>query len=84
MTVPPTDDALRATLADLAREHLGADTLPDGDLAEHFDSMQRLALVVAIEDHFHVAFEPGDDEAARTVDDVIAILRRRLSEADRG
>jgi acyl carrier protein len=53
--------------------------LPDGELADSLDSMQRLSLVVAIEDHFEICFEPEDDEAVRTVDDVVAVIRGKLS-----
>jgi len=73
---------LRATLQALAAEHLSWDgPLPEGDLSEHLDSMQRLALVVAIEDHFQVAFDPEDDESARTLADVERLLRAKLAEA---
>lgn len=71
-------DDVRAQLDALAADVLGwKGPLPAGELAESLDSMQRLALVVAIEDHFGVAFEPEDDEAARTVDDVVALLRAK-------
>lgn len=78
----PHPDTLRETLQALAREHLSWEgPLPAGDLAQHMDSMQRLALVVAIEDHFQVAFDPEDDESARTLDDVERLLRAKLAEA---
>lgn len=78
-----TDD-LRSTLHRLAADHLDwQGPLPEGDLAEHMDSMQRLALVVAIEDHFSIAFEPEDDESARTIADVEALVRAKLAEAGR-
>lgn len=77
-----TDD-LRQTLHQLAREHLDWEgPLPEGDLAEHLDSMQRLGLVVAIEDHFRIAFEPEDDAQAHTLADVEAVIRQRLAERD--
>ena len=52
-----------------------------GDLEDHLelasvlDSMQRLALVVAIEDHFLISFAPEDDERAVTLSDVVEIVR---------
>ena len=71
-------EEIRAILAMLAKEELGFQApLPEGDLSEHLDSIQRLSFVVAIEDHFEIAFEPEEDEQARTVDDVIAILQRK-------
>lgn len=64
----------------LAHRELNISTLPAADepLDEHLDSMQRLGLVVAIEDHFQVAFEPEDDEEAKTLEDVVRILSHRL------
>ena len=76
----PTSADIRHTLEKLAREELAfSKPLPDGDLAEHLDSIQRLSFVVAIEDHFEVAFEPEDDERARTIEDVIQIIQEKLS-----
>ena len=76
----PTSADIRQTLEKLAREELAfSKPLPDGDLAEHLDSIQRLSFVVAIEDHFEVAFEPEDDERARTIEDVIQIIQEKLS-----
>lgn len=75
-------DHLRAILNTIARDTLGRDAdLPEGELSEHLDSMDRLALVVAIEDHFQIIFEAEDDEAIRTVDDVIALVRAKLGTA---
>ena len=76
----PTNIQIRETLQRLAREELAfSQPLPDGDLSEHLDSIQRLSFVVAIEDHFEIAFEPEDDERARTIQDVIEIVRQKLS-----
>jgi acyl carrier protein len=53
----------------------------DSDLSEHLDSMQRLTLVVSIEDHFKICFEPEDDEQATTLGDVTRIVHQRLAGA---
>lgn len=80
-----TDDAVRTALDALAAETIGWEgPLPDGDLSEHLDSMNRLALVVAIEDHFAIAFDVEDDDGARTIADVVAIVQRKLAEDGRG
>ena len=77
----PDATTLKATLAQIARDQLGwTKPLPEGELSTQLDSVDRLALVVAIEDHFQVAFEPEDDEGVRTLDDVIAVLQRRIAE----
>lgn len=49
----------------------------------HLDSIKQLGLVVELENHFRVCFEPGDEHGARTVGDVVALLARRLEEARR-
>jgi acyl carrier protein len=69
---------IRSTLEQLATDNLDGATLPEGPLDEHLDSVQRLTLVVSIEDHFEICFEPEDDEAAASVDDVIRIIKRHL------
>lgn len=73
-----TETEIRRILAEVAAEQLGGAPLPEGELAQALDSMQRLALVVAIEDRFGVALEPEDDAAVRTADDLVAVLVRRL------
>ena len=77
-----TSADIRSTIEAIARRELRTDsTLPsDAPLAEHLDSIQRLSLVVAIEDHFEVCFEPEDDEAAETLDDVVRIVAARVEE----
>jgi hypothetical protein len=73
---------LRDELEALARRELGLNAgLPDGELAASLDSLQRLALVVAIEDHFRIQFDPDDEETVRTVDDVIRVIERKRDAA---
>lgn len=72
-------ESVRAELLRIAVDQLGWTGLPEGDLADRLDSVDRLALVVAIEDRFLVAFEPEDDASARTVDDVVRVVLARLS-----
>ncbi len=75
-------DTVRAKILAVVREELKfAGPVPEGDLSESLDSIQRLALVVAIEDHFEICFDPEDDAAATTLDDVVRIVCRRLDEA---
>ena len=67
----------RQAVIAIATEELGdAAPPPDADLSEHLDSVQKLALVVAIEDHFEIAFNPEDDDAVTTLDDVVRIVER--------
>jgi acyl carrier protein len=71
-------DEVYRQLITLGTAALDRATLPDGPLDEHLDSVQRLTLVVAVEDHFGICFEPEDDEEARTLDDVVRIVQRHL------
>lgn len=77
-------EQIRAEIEALARKELRTDATLPGDalLAEHLDSIRRLSLVVAIEDHFEICFEPEDDEAAQTLDDVVRIVTERMKAAD--
>jgi acyl carrier protein len=74
-----TQPEIRTALAQLATEaHLHEGDLPEGDLAEHLDSVQRLTLVVAIEDHFKVCFEPEDEATLVTLDDLVRAIQQKL------
>ncbi len=67
-----------------ARELRLQGELPTGDLSLYLDSVQRLTLVVALEDHFQICFADEDDAAVRTIDDVVRVIRARLEERDVG
>jgi acyl carrier protein len=75
---------VRTTILALAASELDLPEAPDDntDLAESLDSIQRLSLVVSIEDHFEVCFEPEDDEGIRTLGEAIDAVVRLL-DADR-
>jgi len=53
--------------------------LNEGELAEQLDSVQRLTLVVAIEDHFEICFEPEDEERIRGLDDLVSTIEAKLA-----
>lgn len=78
-TPTPDDDAIREALVHIARDQLGwSRPLPEASLSEALDSVDRLAFVVAIEDHFLIAFDPEDDARVDSVDDLVATIRRLL------
>ena len=54
------------------------DTLPKGALAEQLDSIQRLSLMVAVEDHFRIIFTPEDEERIDTFDTVIQLIEEKI------
>lgn len=59
--------------------HLTGDLGPH--LAEELDSVERLTLIVAIEDHFGIAFDPLQDRAIQTLHDLTLALEENLSGA---
>ena len=73
-------EEVRAAILALAASELDLAQAPDDstDLAESLDSIQRLSLVVSIEDHFEVCFEPEDDETIRTLGQAIDAVVRLL------
>lgn len=73
-----TEATVGLQLQSLATEHLSGVTLTEGPLDAQLDSLQRLTLVVAVEDHFEICFEPEDDEEAATAADVVRIVLRHL------
>ena len=60
-----------------------ADELPDFRLGQEgladLDSVQKLTLVVAIEDHFELCFDPEREDSLETLDDVISYLHEQLN-----
>ena len=55
------------------------DTVLD-DLSESLDSMQRLSLVVAIEDHYEICFDPADEQGTLTFEDVVKLVQQKLQQ----
>ncbi len=77
-----TRNDVRVKLASIAADVLSdGRPLPEGDLSDALDSMDRLALVVAVEDGFGVSFEPEDDATLVTAEDVVDAVVRRLQRA---
>lgn len=75
-----TKELIRNQVLDLIRrECIPSGELTEGELSAHLDSVQRLTLVVAIEDHFKVCFDPKDEERVETLDDVIHLIQRKLA-----
>lgn len=77
-TANPPDDAALA-IHRIVLTQLGLAALPAGDeLIARLDSVQRMSLVVAIEDHVEVGFSTEDDDRARTLVDVVSIVQEHL------
>lgn len=52
--------------------------LPQGELGKHLDSLQCMALIVAIEDRFRICFDPEDERAILTMDDLLGCVAGKL------
>ena len=77
-----TDTDIIDALTHLAKTKLRHEgPLDDGELANQLDSVQRLTLVVAIEDHFKVCFDPEDEAQIRDLSDLVRIISKKLGEA---
>lgn len=79
----PTHAELQEQIMAIAMKELHlTEALPAGDLAENLDSVQRLTLVVAIEDAFEICFEPEDEQGVTTLDEVVGLVRAKLLAGD--
>jgi acyl carrier protein len=78
-------DEIRTALRRIAKDELRHEgPLPEGDLAEVFDSVQRLTLVVAVEDSFRICLDPEDEEGVRTLEDVVRLVEKKLGAGGEG
>lgn len=77
MPAPP--DLLRQ-IAELAPEGTPRPIRPDQRLLEDLglDSVGLLTLAVAVEDRFRIRLEPEDEEAIRTVGDLVRVVEAKL------
>ena len=75
-----TPEAIQKTLTQLAEQELGFTAgLSPGDLASQLDSVARLTLVVAIEDHFKICFEPEDEDQIHTLEQLVQLIQKKVS-----
>ncbi len=64
----------------IVREELrleGEDPAPDAPLASRLDSLALLALVVAVEDRFHLALTDDDAASTRTLEELARLVVAR-------
>ena len=77
-------------LTKLAKEqlHWDEETLSKAnsgaDLADYLDSMKRLSLVIAIEDHWQICLEPEHEESVRTLNDLLEVISKLLEQPPQG
>jgi acyl carrier protein len=78
--VTDPEAAVAREILRVAREELrleGGDPAPDEPLAARLDSLALLALVVAVEDRFHVALTDDDAATTRTLADLARLVVAR-------
>ena len=66
------------TVTKMAQEILDVTEIPNIPIREAFDSMNRLSLMVAIEDHFLIAFEPEEEDAIDSLEDLIQCIQQKV------
>lgn len=73
---------VRDDIAEILRDEVRWEgPFPRGGLDQHLDSMQRLALVVAIEDRFQICFEPEDEQRIHDMDDLLRCIAVKVEKA---
>jgi acyl carrier protein len=79
VTVTEREALVAAEILRIAREELKleADPAPGEVLAARLDSMALLALVVAVEDRFHVVLADDDAAGTRTLEDLARLVAAR-------
>ena len=72
---------IREKIIELVTEDLGwSENLPEGDLSEHLDSIQKFSLVVAIEDHYEICFEPEEGEQIIDMNGIATLVQTKLKQ----
>ena len=72
---------IHTILKEIAKEELSWEQeLPTTSLSQSLDSMQKMSLVVAIEDRFEICFEPEEEEAIDSIEQLIQFIQEKTSE----
>jgi acyl carrier protein len=80
MPIAMTDAEIHTTLAAIAASELDwTEPLPSGSLADALDSLQRMTLVVAVEDRFAICLDLDDEANIDTMADLVAAIRAKLA-----
>jgi acyl carrier protein len=69
-------------LADVIKNVLDIDSVSEDDSIEtikSWDSLRHLNLVIAIEEHFRITFDPDEIPELTSVRNISAAIRRRVS-----
>ena len=74
----PSTEMISNTIKRMAQEILGVSEMPKGSIREALDSINRLALMVEIEDHFLIVFEPEEEDAIENFEDLVRCIALKL------
>lgn len=75
-----SQEEILQALRTIAQEESDISELPTGVLQESLDSVQRMSLMVAIEDHFLIIFDPEEESQLETLDDLVAMIHKKSQE----
>lgn len=73
-----TTAEIEVSLRDIFAEHFPDRTCTEDSFSD-LDSVQRLTLVVALEDHFEVCFDPEEENGLVSLEDVVRYLHKELA-----
>lgn len=83
----PSREAIEAQIARILREQLAVEVPLDAEtdllVDLQLDSVQQLTLIVELENHFRVCFDPGDEAGLSTLGSVAELLQRLCEEESR-
>lgn len=79
MTEAAIFEQVKGILRDVMKREVPVELTTDFRRDLHLDSLKLLELVVAIENHFEISLEPGDEAALSTVGDVVRFLATRVA-----
>ena len=79
-TASEQTSSIALQLKDIFFETLQKTELPSGSIQEALDSVDRLALMVAVEDHYEIMFDPEEEEKIQTVEDFVSLIQLKLRE----
>ena len=74
-----SEESIRKTIQSLVQEELGwTQEIPKENLSGYLDSIQRLNLLVCIEDHYRIAFEEEEDHSIDTLEQLIGLILHKV------
>lgn len=76
-----THEEIRVILKEIALQELNwKEDLPSGSLSSSLDSMQKMSLVVGIEDRFLICFEPEEEETIDSVETLVSFIHTKIQD----